>query len=179
MFKQAESILNPVFIALSILFLFLIILRIRGLILQKRSRTPILKMGIGLAYMISGFLKVISFPLLAIGVIYGLFIVLIFTAVLYTYVKTSFIVIFSVWVLLEFFMSFSIPENLPSARVLRKTIHFLLIVVCIAGAAFLFPKIIESYPFPEESECVLLDIPVRGEWLAGHAGATILTTPHS
>jgi hypothetical protein len=116
---------------------------------------------------------------LAVSVIYALFIILIFTAVLYTYVKTLFIVIFSVWVLLEFFMSFSIPENLPCARVLNKTVHFLLIVLCIIGTVLLFPKLIKSYPFPEESVCVLLDIPVRGEWLAGHAGATLITNVHS
>ena len=116
---------------------------------------------------------------MAAGVIYTLFIILIFTAVLYSYVKTLFIVIFSAWALLEFFISITISENLSGAGFFRKSIHFLLMAICLAGAVFLFPKIIQSYPFPGESDCVILDVPVRGEWLAGHAGATILTNPHS
>lgn len=179
MFEKAESVLNPVFVALTILFLMLIVLRIRGIILKKKSRVPIWKKQLGLTYKISGLLKLISFPMLAAGIIYALFIILIFTAVLYPYVKTMFIVIFIMWVLLEFYMSFSIPKNLPNAGFLRKTMHLLLIAICLAGAVFLFPKIIKSYPFPGESECVILSVPVRGEWLAGHAGATILTNPHS
>jgi hypothetical protein len=179
MFKLAESILNPVFSVLVLLFLVLIILRIRGIFFKKKSRTPIWKKEIGLTYMISGSLKILSFPLMAAGIVYALFIILIFTAVLYPYVKTLFIVIFSVWVILEIYMSFSIPGNLPKATVFRKSIYFLTVAICLAGATLLFPKIIQTYPFPAESQCVLLDLPVKGEWLAGHAGATILTNAHS
>jgi hypothetical protein len=179
MFNQAESILNPVILALGILFLVLIIVRTRGIFLNNKSRTPLWAKDLGLPYKIAGLLKLLSLPLLGAGVIYTLFIILIHTAVLYSYVKTLFIVIFSGWVIMEIFMSMSIPKNLPSGNVFRKFIYFLLVVVCIAGSIFLFPKIIQSYPFPEESECVMLDVPVRGEWLAGHAGATSLTNPHT
>ena len=40
-----------------------------------------------------------------------------------------------------------------------------------AGAIFLFPNIPKSLPFPRTADCVVLDLPVRGLWLAGHAGA--------
>ena len=105
---------------------------------------------------------------MAAGIIYSLFIIVIFTAVLKAYTKTLLVVIFSAWVLLETYMSFSIPENLPKTSVFRRIIHFLTVVICIAGAVFLFPKIIQSYPFPAKSECVLLDLPVRGEPGRGH-----------
>ncbi len=178
MFRQAETILNPLFLALAVLFLIFISLRIRGVFFKKKSRVPIWKKETGLTYRISGLLKAFSLLLMAAGILYFLFIILIFTGVLHAYVKTLFVVIFSAWALLEFFMSFSIPGNLPKTSLFRRSLHFLTVVICIAGAVFLFPKIIQSYPFPAESECVLLDLPVRGEWLSGHAGATTLTNNH-
>ncbi|MBN2437505.1 MAG: peptidoglycan DD-metalloendopeptidase family protein [Deltaproteobacteria bacterium] len=178
MFTQAETVLNPLFLTLTVLFLTFIGLRIRGVFFKKKSRTPIWKKETGLSYRIWGMVKTVSLPMMAAGIIYFLFIVLIFTAILHTYVKTLFILIFSAWVLLEICMSLSIPENLPRTPVFRRIIHFITVLVCLAGAVLLCPKIIQSYPFPAESECVLLDLPVRGEWLAGHAGATELTNAH-
>lgn len=131
-----------------------------------------------LPYRISGFVKTISFPLMAAGIIYYLFIVLIFTAVLHSYIKTLFIIIFSVWTLMEVYLSLSVPAKLIRASVFRRIIHFLVVIVCIAGAIFLSRGIIQSYPFPQNDECVIIDLPVRGEWLAGHAGASTLTNNH-
>lgn len=178
MFKQAEMILNPVFLILTLLFFFFICLRIRGMFFRKKPRTIIWKRKSGLSYTIPGILKTISLPLMAAGIIYFLFIILIFTAVLYPYIKTFFILVFSAWAILETYMSLSIPKNLPRASIFRRIIHFLTVVICMAGAVFLFPKIIKTYPFPKTSDCVVLDLPVRGEWLAGHAGATTLTNNH-
>jgi hypothetical protein len=178
MFKQGETILNPLFLALAVLFLVFISLRFRAVFFKKKRRIPIWKKETGLAFRISGVLKAVSLPLMAVGIIYFLFIIIIFTAVLHAYVKTLFIVIFSAWALLETCMSLSIPENLLKTSVFRRILHFLTVVICMAGAVFLFLKIIQSYPFPSESECVLLDVPVRGEWLAGHAGATTATNAH-
>lgn len=179
MFKQAEIILNPLFLGLAVLFFVFISLRFRSIFLKKKSRTLIWKKDMGFIYKISGIIKTVTLPLTAVGIIYSIFIIVLFTAVLKPYVKTLFIVIFSVWAFLETYMSLSIPENLPKATVFRKIIHFLTVVICITGAVLLFPKIIQTYPFPKASECVLLDLPVRGEWLAGHAGATTMTNAHS
>jgi len=178
MFKQAEIILNPVFLTLTLLFFVFICLRIRGMLFRKKARTLIWKRKSGLSYTIPGILKTISLPLMAAGIIYFLFIILIFTCVLHAYVKTLFIIIFTVWALLETWLSLSIPENLPQASIFRRIIHFLTVVICMAGAVFLFPKIIKTYAFPKTSECVVLNLPVRGEWLTGHAGATTLTNNH-
>lgn len=178
MFNQAERILNPLFLLLPLLFLVFISLRIRGIFFKKKVRKPIWGKETRLIYRISGILKALSLPLLAAGIIYALFIILIFTAVLHAYVKTLFIVIFSAWVILETYMSLSISEKLSGASVFRRILYFLTVVICMAGAVFLFPKIIQTYPFPEPTECVLLGLPVKGEWLAGHAGATTLTNAH-
>lgn len=179
MFNQAESILNPLFLTLAALCLVFITLRIRGIFFKRKSRTPVWKRETGLTFKISAIVKTLSLPLMAAGIIYFLFVILIFTAVLHAYVKTIFIVVFTAWTILETFMSLSLPENLPGASVFRRIIHFVTVLICLVGAVFLFPKILQTYPFPEKSECVLLDLPVRGEWLAGHAGASTLTNAHS
>ena len=179
MFRQGEIILNPLFLALTFLFLLFISLRLRGIFLKKKSRITLGNKDLGLHYRISGAMKAVALPLTAAGMIYFLFIVLIFTAVVYSWVRTLFTVIFIAWALLETVMSLSIPVKLPEATFIKRSIHYLTTLICLAGAVFLFPKIIRSYPFPVESECVLLDLPVRGEWLSGHAGATTMTNAHS
>jgi len=178
MFNQAENILNPLFLTLTVLFIIFISLRIRGIFLKKKPRAPVWKSDIGLSYRISGIFKAISLPLMAAGIIYCLFIILIFTAVLHAYVKTLFIVVFITWAILETWLSLSVPENLPKASLFRRIIHFLTVLICLAVAVLLFPKIIQTYPFAKTADCVLLDLPVHGEWLAGHAGATTLTNNH-
>jgi len=178
MFKQGETILNPLFLVLAVLFLVFIGLRLRAIFFKKKSRIAVWKKELGFIYKISGTIKAVTLPLTAAGIIYSIFIIVIFTAVLRPYLKTLFIVVFSAWALLETYVSLSIPENLPKASVFRRIVHFVTIMICVAGAMFLFPKIIQSYPFPDKSECVLLDLPVRGEWLAGHAGVTIMTNAH-
>jgi hypothetical protein len=179
MFKQAETILNPVFLTLTILFFVFIVLRVRGIYIKKKPRISIWQKECGFIYRISGLLKALLIPLMGAGIIYFLFIILISTAVLHAWEKTLFILMFSLWIILEIFMSLSIPENLPGGPVFNRILHFFTALICIAGALFLFPKIIKTYPFPKTSECVLLDPPIRGEWLVGHAGATTLTNAHS
>ncbi|MBE0432629.1 M23 family metallopeptidase [candidate division WOR-3 bacterium] len=86
--------------------------------------------------------------------------------------------IFGIWALLEFFLSFSISEKLITGGIFRRILFFLAAVVCIAGAVRFFPLIPQSWAYPPEKDCVTLDLPVRGVWLAGHAGASVLTNGH-
>ena len=39
--------------------------------------------------------------------------------------------------------------------------------------------IAKSLPFPPVNACLVLDLPVRDVWLAGHAGATKFTNVHT
>jgi hypothetical protein len=178
MFRQFETILTPVCLALGILFLTLIIIRIRAVFFKNKPRIPVWKKELGVIYQISGPVKAFSLLLMAAGITYFIFIMSLPSAVIRIYAKTLFILIFSAWALLESYMSFSIPEKLPKASVFWRVVYFFTIMVCIVGAMYLFPKIIQSYPFPVKSECVLLDLPVRGTWLSGQAGATTTTNAH-
>lgn len=179
MFKQAEILLNPVISILAFLFLVFVLIRIRAIYFKKKPRIPIWRKDLKPAYKIGGIFKAIALPLMTAGIIYYLFIILIFTAVLFPFIKAIFVLVFSFWAILETYLSLSVPKNLPNASIFRRIIFYFTVLVCFAGAAFLFPKILRTYPFPNVSECVILDLPVRGEWLAGHAGATTTTNAHS
>ena len=178
MFNKAETVLNPIVLALSVLFLTLIILRVRAFFITKKTRIPFWKKELKVIYRIVCPLKAISLMCMIVGIIYFLFIILIFTAVLNEYIKIFFIITFFTWGLLESYLSLSIPVKLPVSSIFRKMVYYFVMIIYIAGTASLFPKIIQTYPFPDASACVLLDIPVRGIWLAGHAGATQSTNVH-
>jgi murein DD-endopeptidase MepM/ murein hydrolase activator NlpD len=60
----------------------------------------------------------------------------------------------------------------------RRTVFFFTGIFCLAAALYLFPLIPRSLAYPAESDCVMLELPVRGTWLAGHAGATDITNGH-
>ena len=72
MFNQAENILNPLFLTLTVLFIIFISLRIRGIFLKKKPRAPVWESDIGLSYRISGIFKAISLPLMAVAIIFML-----------------------------------------------------------------------------------------------------------
>jgi|GEM_PF-549874 len=178
MFQQFEKILKPGFLGLSTLFLVLIILRIRGLILRRNPRVPFWKGPGNVLVRAAAPIRTLSLFAAGFGLLYFVFIIAIQTAVLRETVKTLFILSFGLWVLIEAVMSLFISEKLSGQSVFRRSLYFLTVLLCLAVAVVLFPKILQSCPFPPESECVIIDFPVRGEWLAGHAGATTLTNAH-
>lgn len=179
MFTKAETILNPLFIALAVLSLFFIALRLRGIIRNKRPRIFVWQQDLALLYRISGILKTLILPLLLIGIINSLLIVLLFTGVLYPWVKSLFVMLFSFWILLEIYLSLSISERIPKASLFRRIFHFTFIIILLAGGVILFTRFVKANSFPNTSECVVLELPVRGEWFVGHAGATTMTNPHT
>jgi hypothetical protein len=79
---------------------------------------------------------------------------------------------------LEIVLSFSISERLLHGSKSRRSLFFLSVILGFAVAVYLFSSIPRSLPYPAESDCVMLDLPVRGTWLAGHAGASATTNGH-
>ncbi len=124
-------------------------------------------------------LLAISLFLFIPGILYHVFIVLLPATVIRDYAKTIFIIVLSSWLLFEVILSFSIEEKLfKGGR--RKKIPFGAVVgATLAVNAFLYLNILTSLPYPPEEDCVILDLPVRETWLAGHAGASPLTNPHT
>ena len=178
MFRQFELILTTVCLALSAVFLILIIIRIRSVFLKKTRRAPIWNKRVSIVYKIVKVITAISLPLMALGIINFIFIISIPSVVIRLYARTLFIIIFGAWALLELLLSLSISEKLLTGGIFRRILYFLVVVVCIAGAVRFFPLIPQSWAYPSEKDCVVLDLPVRGVWLAGQAGASVLTNGH-
>jgi len=160
------------------LIIVLIIIRIRSNFLKKAVRVPIWNDRVSVLYKIAKIITAISLPLMVLGIVNFIFVVSIPSVVIRVYAKTLFIMIFSAWAILEFFLCFSISEKLITGVIFRRILFFLAAVVCIAGAVRFFPLVPQSRAYPPEKDCVILDLPVRRVWLAGHAGASVLTNGH-
>ncbi len=178
MFKQFEIILTAACLVLSAIFLILIIARIRNIYFKKNARVLIWNKNVSILNKAGKLIMAISLLLITSGVIYFIFIVSMPSAVIRVYAKTLFIIIFFTWALLEIFLCNTISEKLLNGSIFRRIVFFFTVIVCIIGAAYLFPLIPRSLPYPAEKECVILDLPVRGLWLAGQAGASEITNGH-
>ena len=179
MFRQFEIILTAVCMGLCALFFVLIIIRIRSVFFKKNARMPIWDSRVSILNKTLKIITAIILPLMVLGIINFIFIVSVPSVVIRVYAKTLFIMVFGIWALLEFFLSFSISEKLITGRIFRRILFFLAVILCIAGAVRFFPLIPRSWAYPQEKDCVILDLPVRGFWLAGHAGGSVLTNGHT
>ncbi|UCC12732.1 MAG: M23 family metallopeptidase [candidate division WOR-3 bacterium] len=178
MFKQFELILTTACLALTVVFIILIMIRVRSIFLMKARRVPLWHERVNIVNKIVKVITAISLPLMTMGIINFIFIVSIPSVVIRVYAKTLFIIIFGIWALLEFMLSLSISEKLLKGGIFRRILYFLAVIICIAGAVRCFPLIPQSWAYPSEDDCVILDLPVRGVWLAGQAGASVLTNGH-
>ncbi|MFH0759867.1 MAG: M23 family metallopeptidase [Bacteroidota bacterium] len=79
---------------------------------------------------------------------------------------------------MEIYLCFSVSEKLNKGGLFRKILFALPVVLSIALTCYLFPVLLKTYPFPPKEECVVLELPFNGIWLAGHAGASYDTNPH-
>ena len=178
MFRQFEIILTTLCLGLSAVFLTLIIFRICNIVFKKHPRVPIWNKNIGIWNRVGKLSLAVSLFLMVPGIIYFIFIVAPPSAVIRSYAKTIFCIIFSAWGLIEIFLCFSISEKLLKASRSRRAAFFFTVIFCLAAAVYLFPLIPRSLAYPVGSDCVMLELPVRGTWLAGHAGATDITNGH-
>jgi len=178
MLRQFETILTAVCLVLSAVLLTAALLRIRGLFLARNARVPIWSSQVGVLNRVAKLAMAVSLALMVPGIIYFMFVVAVPSAVIRAYAKSLFCIIFSAWAFLEVVLCFSIPERLLGGWKLRRVAFFSAVILCGVAAAYLFPLIPKSLPYPAESDCVMLDLPVRGTWLAGHGGASEITNGH-
>jgi hypothetical protein len=178
MLRQFEIILTALCMALITTLLIIIMVRIRNVFIKQKARVSIWDREVGILTRVSKLTMATALLLLTPGLIYYIFVFAVPSAVIRTYAKTLFIIIFSAWALLEIFLCFSISERLLKGSKPRRLSYFSAVVACIALAAYLFPLIPRSLIYPPASECVTLELPVRGTWIAGQAGASDITNGH-
>jgi hypothetical protein len=178
MLRQFEIILTTLCLILSAVFLVAIILRLRAIYLKKNARVQIWNKEVGILNRLAKATLAVSLLLMAPSVIYFIFIVTVPSAVIRDYAKTLFIIIFSAWTLLEIYLCFTISEKLLKASRFRRLAFFFSVILSITIVVYLFPLIPRSLFYPAESDSVMLELPVRGTWLAGQAGASDITNGH-
>jgi hypothetical protein len=179
MFKQFEIVLTTLYLVLSAALLAAMAFRIRGAFIRRAARMPIWDPRVGIAYRAGKLALAASLLLLAPGVIYALSVVILYTAVVREYAKALLYVVLCAWALLEVCFCFSIGKRLLNGSWFRQLAFWSAVLLSLTVAASLTLLIAKTLPYSPPEECVVLDLPVRGTWLAGHAGATKFTNLHT
>ncbi len=179
MFKQAEIGLTTLYLVFSAALLVAIAFRIQGALVGRTARVPIWDERVAIAYRAGKLALAASLLLLAPGVIYALSVVLLYTAVVREYAKAFLYVLLYAWALLEVAFCFSIGKHLLNGPWFRQAAFLGVVLTSMPIAASLSWLVAKTLPYPSTEECVVLDLPVRGTWLAGHAGATKFTNIHT
>ncbi|MFC2104428.1 S41 family peptidase [Bacteroidota bacterium] len=151
MLRQIEITLNVACLLLSVIFLTLIIIRIRNIYFKKKARVSIWNKKVSIINKVSKLFMAISLILLVSGIIYFILFVSTHTMFIRVYAKTLFCIIFIIWALLEAFLCLSISEKLLNNSIFRRIVFFCTVIICIIGAAYLFPPILSSLLHPVES----------------------------
>jgi hypothetical protein len=179
MFKQVEIVLTTLYLVLSAALLAAMAFRIRNALLKRAARVSIWDRRVGIVYRAGKLALAASFLLLALGVIYTLSVVILYTAVVREYAKALLYVVLCAWALLEVCFCFSIGKRLLNGSWFRQLAFGGVVLLSLPIAASFSWLIAKTLPYPPTEECVVLDLPVRGTWLAGHAGASEITNIHT
>jgi hypothetical protein len=179
MFKQTEVGLTTLYLVLSAALLAAMAFRIQGALIGRTERMPIWDQRVGIAYRAGKLALAASLLLLAPGVIYALSVVILYTAVVREYTKALLYVLLCAWALLEVGFCLSIGKRLLNGPWFRQLAFWGAVLLSLPIAASLSWLIAKTLPYPPMEECVALDLPVRGTWLAGHAGASEVTNFHT
>ena len=179
MFKQVEIVLTTLYLVLSAALLAAMAFRIRGALSRRAAGMPIWDPRVGIAYRAGKLALAASLLLLVPGVIYTLSVVILYTAVVREYAEALLYVVLCAWALLEVCFCFSIGKRLLNGPRFRRLAFWGAVLLSLLIAASLSWLIANTLPDPPAEECVVLDLPVRGTWLAGHAGASEITNFHT
>jgi hypothetical protein len=178
MFKQVEIVLTTLYLVVSAALLAAMVLRIRGALIRRAARMSIWDKRVAFTYRAGKLALAASLLLLAPGVIYALSVVILYTAVVREYAKAALYVVLCAWALLEVCFCFSIAKRLLNGPWFRQLAFWSAVLLSVTATASLSWLIAHTLPYPPPDECVVLDLPVRGTWLAGHAGASEFTNFH-
>jgi hypothetical protein len=178
-FKQMELVLTGAYLALAAVLLLILLVRLRGLLSGRVARKWIWDESVTTPFRLAKFALAVALGLLVPGLIYALSVLVIFTAVVRAYAGLLLFGTLCVWAVVEIGLCASVGERLMAGSQRRKIAFVATVLAVLPVALYLFHFIPRTLPFPDEDVCEVLDLPVRGDWLAGHAGATRLTNAHT
>jgi hypothetical protein len=164
--------------AFSCLFLLLLIYRTYRILWKKTPRTPL--------FSIKG-----SWYPKVLKLLFAVSMLCIFVnAPVYTYIASAFkplvapywnhvLVLCAMWLALwEFYLSFSLSEKLIKTS-WKKVVLTVLVVIFFPLSLVFTSAIPGFFSFPTVEESYLIELPVQGTWLAGHAGESVGLNVHN
>jgi hypothetical protein len=178
MFHKLEVILTIVLCIIGLLFLIDTLIKLVRLIKGNNERVLIWHGKVSVYFKIAKVLLLPSQALLLPGVIYYLFIVFLGSSTVRDFARYLFIITFSLWTFMAIYLCFSISEKLYKGSKIRQALFGLFVIMFATISSYLFSVLIKTSSFPPEKECVVLELPFNGVWIAGHAGATSMTNSH-
>lgn len=173
-----EMISTASCLTLSAAFLVITILRVRNSFVRNDARVPVRSQRVGTWTRAGKLVLPLSLLLLVPAVTYFLFVIPLPKEPVRDSAKTLCFVLFTAWALVEFSLCYSVPVKLLEGSLLRRLSFFGGVTSSLIVAGWLFSLIPRSLPYPREADCVILELPVRGEWRARHAGASKITNGH-
>jgi hypothetical protein len=178
MIKQFEMTSPTTCLILSALLLAAIIFRIRNAFYRKNARVSVWNKEVGTLYRAAKLAMAVSLLFMIPGVVYFILIITLPSGVPGDYAKILFCIIFGAWAFEEIYLCFSIPEKLLKGSLFKRASFFAAAVFCMVVVMYFVPLIPRSLSYPAAEDCVMVDLPVRGTWLARHAGASMITNGH-
>jgi len=168
-------------VTVSVIITFIVLLlfyRVHSVIIKNRPRRSILNSEIG-----------VYVKLLKIG--FGISMLLIvIIAPIYAYTGSAFKTIIPpylnhalVFVTLclgsfELYLSKSVSEKLVQKK-FKKIVLSIIVILILPISIYMTIYVPDLFEFPDEEESYLIELPVRGTWVAGHAGASVATNYHN
>lgn len=80
--------------------------------------------------------------------------------------------------LIELVLSVSLSESLIQ-RKSKKIVLSICVLVLFPSMIWLISPVGQVFDYPEIEDSYLLELPTRGDWMAGHAGGSVLTNYHN
>jgi hypothetical protein len=179
MFKQVEILLTTLYLVFSVVLLALMVFRIRRALVGHTERIPLWDKRVGTTYRVAKLTLAAAYLLLAPGIIYTLSVVILYTAVVREYAKVLLYVMLCCWALMNVVFCFTINKRLLNGPRFRQLTFIGAVLLSLLIAVSLSWLIVKTLPYPPAKDCVVLDLPVHGTWLAGHAGASNITNFHT
>lgn len=173
------STIYTVFVSVIITFIVLLLIyRVYSVIVKNRPRRSILNSEIS-----------VYVKLLKIGFGTSMLLIVII-APIYAYIGSAFKTIIPsplnhtlVFVTLclgifELYLSKSVSEKLVQKK-LKKIVLSIIVILMLPVSIYMAIYVPELFDFPDEEESYLIELPVRGTWVAGHAGGSVSTNYHN
>lgn len=173
------SSIYTVLVSVIIAFILLMLLyRVYSVIVKNRPRKSILNSEIGIYVK---FLKIgfgISMLLIVVIAPVYAYIGSAFKAIIPFYLNHTLVFVTFCLAIFELYLSISVSEKLLQKK-FKKIVLSIIVILLLPLSIYMAIFVPDLFEFPNEEESYLIELPVRGTWMAVHAGGSVATNYHN